>query len=537
MNTGKIKAMFGLVKKSLYVWVVQYHFVIPPVILKRYIHKFRHEGSNISRYGNRFYNPMVPEEYNTWLSFQTYEEKKPFTDITFIGRAVWTPQDGIISNEPMHVLDLKDVHTEYVCIAEAKVSFYEQFFSYLNECVKYDVLYFDHDTIKDNVRCNPVLKPDYSYNTLRGYNYIGNCWVVKTDLLEQFEGQPWNPYRWLLELSEQNRSFGHVQKILYSDTKEDKDESDTVRQYLRNHDIKADVTVNPDGISHTVMYALKEKPLISILIPTKDGLDVLKTCVDSIFEKTTYENYEIIIADNRSEKEETFAWFDTVQKEHDNVHVIRVDTPFNFSLINNRMAEAAHGDYYVLLNNDTSVVTEDWLEKMLSYAQRDNVGSVGVMLWYPDGTIQHGGVVMGKGGGVAHRYYRCPHDQKGYLYTLEMPNDVICCTAACLMTSRKCWEQMHGLNEELTVQFNDVDYGLRLLKAGYFNVFLPNVELIHYESKSRGIDLDKEAVKRYTSEVEWVQKTYAYEIQHDPFYNDNFDKNYDYQLVVGTGSN
>lgn len=533
---SKLKARAELLQKAFRKWAVEYHFVIPPAILKQYIHKFLHESSNITKYSVRYYDPHDAVQYGEWLKLQEYEQSgKVFADLT-----VLTPDPSWDGPYPAcvqkDVLDLSGVSTSYVCIMGDQVTLYPESEAYLPLTRQYDLLYFDHDGQKDGARAEPVLKPDFSYNTLRGFNYIGNCWAVRTSLLKQFEGQPWKPYRWLLELSDQKIRIGHVQKILYNDTEPLKDEAETVRAYFRDHGIGADVTVNPDGISRTVWYHTGQ-PRVSIVIPTKDGKDVLKTCIDSIYEKTTYRNFEIIIADNNSEKQETMEYFRHLEEEHDNLKVFRIECPFNFSLINNRAVEKADGEYIVMLNNDTSVITPDWLEKMLSYCTRDNVGSVGVKLWYPDDTIQHGGVIIGKGGAAAHRYYRCPHDQKGYLFTLEMPNDVSCCTAACLMVKKKCWEELGGMNEELTVQFNDVDLALRLLKAGYCNVFLPEVELYHYESKSRGIDKDKKAVERYVKEVKFAKQEWAEEIRHDPFYNDNFDKNYDYQLIVGTGSN
>ena len=525
MAKTKLLEKMELIKKALYVWVVQYHFVIPRDILNMYIKKFRQESENIAIYSNRYFDPKNSKEYNKWLSYQSYKQTyKYLADISYI--------------KEQETLSLEGIDTDYVCLCGKQIIIYDEFYSYVDNCEKYDVLYFDHDQKdKNETRHDPVLKPDYSYNTLMGFNYIGNCFIVKTKLMKQFEGQKWNAYRWLLKLSDQNTSFGHIQKVLYADNAASEDESKTVMEYLEEQQIKAGVTVNDDGTAHTVYYDIIGEPQVSLIIPTKDGKNVLKTCIDSIFEKTTYKNFEIIIADNGSRKSETLQYFREIQELHDNIKVIRLEGPFNFSYINNRAVEESAGDYIVLLNNDTSVLTEDWLEKMLGYAQRSNVGSVGVRLWYPDGTIQHGGIIVGKGGAAAHRYYRCPHDEEGYIHTLDVPNDVSCCTAACLMTSRKLWDEVKGLNEELTVQFNDVDYGLRLYEKGYFNVFLPGVELIHYESKSRGIDKKKEAVERFFQEVNWFKDIYGEYIEHDPFYNDNLDKNYDYMLKVGTGNN
>ena len=523
MKFTKLKAKWELVRKAVHIWAVQYHFRIPGEILKMYVHKFMHENRNISKYENRFFDPADAKQYNQWLK----SRPEPETGSSIINLCYVREAD---------VLDLSEITQEYVCILGRNCHPYP----WLETCIreKADLIYFDHDSKdEEGGRHSPVLKPDFSYNTLRSFSYIGNCFVVRTELMKQFDKEKWNPYLWQLKLSDQKIQISHVSEIAYADNEPQKCQADTLRVYFEETHTDADIKINPDGISCTVNYALHEQPLISIVIPTRDKTDVLKTCVDSIYEKSTYSNYEIIIADNGSEKMESLDYFSQMQKLHGNFHVVRIDAPFNFSYINNEAFRHAEGELFVLLNNDTEVITPDWLEQMAGYALRENTGSVGAKLYYGDGTIQHGGVITGKGGAAAHRWYRCERNQEGYLYTLEAPNDVSCCTAACLMTSRKRWEEMNGFNEELTVQFNDVDYGIRLLKAGFFNVFLPSVELYHYESKSRGIDRDKKAVKRFFEEVNWFQSTYSDYIEHDPFYNDGFDKNYDYKLIAGTGSN
>ncbi len=523
MNNSRLNSTFELMKKAWHIWAEQYHFMIPREILKMYIQKYTHETKNIARYGCRYFDPEDDEQYRKWLSIR--QETKAGNLRRDISRVAETER-----------LDLSKVDTEYVCIISNGCHSYRNLGFVLP--AEGDVFYFDHDSRDTHGRRHhPVLKPDYSYDTLRSFNYIGRCFIAKTALMKQFDGEAWNPYRWLLKLSEQKAEFIHINEIGYSDQKELICEADTLKNHFAESGIDAEVNVNPDGVSCTVRYAVKGEPLISILIPTRDGKDVLATCINSVLTKSTYRNYEIIIADNNSEKQETLDYFASLESEHDNIHVVKVDAPFNFSYINNRAAESAQGDYFVLLNNDTEVITPEWLEMMLGYAQNENVGTVGVKLYYEDNTIQHGGVIVGKGGAAAHRWYRAEKNVKDYLFTLSCPNDVSCVTAACLMTSRKCWEEMNGLNEELTVQYNDVDYGLRLLKAGYDNVFLPSVELYHYESKSRGMDTDPKAVKRFFEEVNWFKEHYGDYIEHDPFYNDGFDKNYDYKLIAGTGSN
>lgn len=527
---------FGLLKKAWSIWAEQYHFVIPKEILKTYVHKFMHESENILKYGQRFYDPQSVDEYNKWLDLQVYDESDAlFTDITFVGKNVNSLNTNGLAYVSMEEMNTSRIHTKYVCLCGEGVHLYCQFFSYLKEIGNADVIYMDSDKYVDGKRSDVQCKPDFSYHTLRGFNYIGNLVIVKTECLKQFDGKEINIYRYLLELSDQSVTWKHISRILYGDRDSECFDVYALKQYVDDHKINCQLFMNADCVY--MKYPVIGNPLVSIMIPTKDGIEDLKKCVNSIFDKSTYKNFEIVIIDNNSEEEASFAYFDQLQKEHENVHVHRLEIPFNFSTINNRAVEFSNGEFVVLMNNDTEVITADWLEKMLAYCQRENVGSVGVKLYYGDGTIQHGGVITGKGGGFAHRYYRKPHDEKGYMHTLEIPNDVACCTAACLMVSKKKYLEVGGMNEELTVQFNDVDLGLKLLEKGYFNVFLPDVELYHYESKSRGIDKDKQAVERYVSEVQYAKDHYAKWLEHDPYYNDNFDKNYDYMLKVGTGSN
>lgn len=531
----KNSSKFGLVKKALYIWIVQYHGIIPLKILKTYIHKFNHESTNIAKYGQRYYDPQNQIEYNKWLSMQTYKSGKKEISMIFVGKDRSFENCNPMKYLSMEKLDISKIDTEYVAVIDGNVQLYPELWNYLDEVESSDITYFDHDLIINGKRLDPYLKPDFSYFFLRQYNYIGPMFIIKKETLKQFDGELINGYKWLLELSDQNLKWNHVSKILYGTDHEEDYDKNTVREYLGN---KANIIASNNSKYGYVSYPVQGKPLVSIIIPTKDNKDVLKTCIDSVINRSTYKNYEIVIADNRSENTETLLYFEQMTTAYNNIHVVKADVPFNYSLINNMAVKSSRGEYIVLLNNDTEIITPDWLEKMLSYAQQEKCGSVGVKLYYKDGTIQHGGVITGKGGAMgAHRYYHKPHDEKGYMHTLETANDVICCTAACLMVLRKKYDEIGGFNEELTVQYNDVDFGIRLYEKGYFNVFLPDVELFHYESKSRGIDKKKESVDRYLSEIKYAKEHYGNYVKHDPFYNDQFDKNYDYMLIVGSGSN
>ena len=274
---------------------------------------------------------------------------------------------------------------------------------------------------------------------------------------------------------------------------------------------------------------LKNKPLVSIIIPTKDHADILENCLKSIYKLSTYQNYEIIVIDNNSEKEETFALLKTYAKNK-NFRYQRIECEFNYSYLNNEAVKMAKGEYVILLNNDIEVITPNWLELMLSYASLKSTGTVGAKLLFPDDTIQHAGIIMGKGGLAGHAHYGKNKDYISPQYELKMPYDVSACTAACLMVSKNKFNEVNGLEEKLKVAFNDVDFNLKLLDKGYNNIFLPNVLLYHYESKSRGLDTTPEKQKRFVQEWALVEEKWKKYIEHDPFYNDNFSKNDDYML-------
>ena len=441
---------------------------------------------------DRVFDPSDVEQYHAWLKLQKYKRSSKFKDIT------------MIDLKDTEYLDLDHIHTNYVCFVGKECQLYKEFYAYVSECLKYDVLYFDHDEMHDGVRSCPQFKPDASFDTLQSVNYIGHVFVAKKEILKEFDKTKIDLYAYLLKLSEKNMCFGHVSKILYADN--EKNEWNSI-----------------DACE------LKDQPLVSIVIPTKDHIDDLDTCISSIIDKSTYQNYEIIVVNNNSEKEETFSYFKKIQSQ--NIRVIDLNCEFNFSYLNNyAVKNVCRGEYVLMLNNDTEVVTNDWLEKMLLYAMKDGVGSVGAFLMFPDHTIQHAGIIMGKGGVAGHAYSGVSVDIPGYGYELKVPYDVCCCTAACLMTSKKKYLEVEGLNEDLKVAFNDVDFGLKLLKAGYRNVMMPSVKLYHYESKSRGMDKSAEQLKRYYAECDYMKEHWDAYIEHDPFYNDNYSKNSDYQL-------
>ena len=396
----------------------------------------------------------------------------------------------------------------------------------LNTDRKLDLIYSDEDKIdENNGRCYPHFKPDFSPDTLLSLNYICHLVVARTKLVREIGGftiglEGAQDHDLLLRLTEKTNKIYHIPKILYhwrmiaGSTAQKLDNKDyasdkgklAIEAALKRRKLEADVVKDEVSTYYQVFYRLKKEPLVSIIIPTKDYADVTEKCLASIYEKTTYKNFEILLVNNRSEKEETFQLFAKYQKAHKNFHVIDADTDFNYSKINNFAVKQAKGEVIVLLNNDTEIISPNWLTTMVGYAILPHVGAVGAKLLYPDNTIQHGGVVLGLGGVAGHTYLGESREALGLYGRLRVPYDYGAVTAACLCVEKKKFEEVKGLEEKgLTVAFNDIDFNMKLLDKGYYNVMLPMVELYHYESKSRGMDTSPEKKARFEKEVHFMQ--------------------------------
>ena len=298
-----------------------------------------------------------------------------------------------------------------------------------------------------------------------------------------------------------------------------------IGDHLDRMGLKGEVLDSVVPSMYRLKYEINGRPLVSILIPNKDHVSDLRKCIVSIQEKSSYPNYEIIVIENNSVEEKTFQYYQILERKP-NIRVVQWNGKFNYSAINNFGYTFAKGDYILLLNNDTEVISSDWIQEMLMYAQRSDVGAVGAKLYYPDGTIQHGGVVLGVGGVAAHLHCNRPKEDVGYMGRLIYAQDLTAVTAACMMIPRKVWEQTKGLDESFEVAFNDVDFCMRIRQLGYLIVFTPFAELYHYESKSRKADDTPEKRARFVGEVERFQARWAKELEAgDPYYNPNFSPN------------
>lgn len=407
-----------------------------------------------------------------------------------------------------------------------------------------DMIYTDEDKLDLNGRfCDPNLKPDFSPDTILSLNYICHFTTIRKTLVEKVGGfeiglEGAQDHDLFLKVTEKTNKIYHIPKILYHWRMVEGSTSMTIsnKSYATDKGAKAinnalkrrkiNGHVEKDDIStyYRVVYDYKKEPLISIIIPTRDYAETLKTCIDSIYSKTKYKNFEIIIANNDSKEKETYELFKNYKKEHKNFKVIDCIMEFNYSKINNTAIKKASGEYIVLLNNDTEVITPNWLSIMVGYAMQKHIGTVGVKLLYPDTTVQHAGVILGLGGVASHAYIGSSRNDLGMYGRLRVPYDYSANTAACLMVSKNKFKEVNGLEEDLKVAYNDIDFNLKLLSKGYYNVFLPQVELFHFESKSRGLDTTSEKYKRFLIESNYMYEKWKSEISQDRFYNPNFSK-------------
>jgi GT2 family glycosyltransferase len=412
----------------------------------------------------------------------------------------------------------------------------------INENTRADLLYSDEDRISlDGLqRMDPWFKPDWSPDLFRSFNYLCHLTALSKQLLdtigpfrEGYEGS--QDHDLFLRASEKAKKIVHIPHILYHWRSHTSAVAMNVsakafafkagKRAVADHldRIGDDGTVE-DGLfpgSYKINFTVHGAPLISIIIPNHNNIVDLKKCVQSVLGKSTYANYEIIIVENNSSDPEVFRYYEQL-RTHDRIKVIVWDRPFNYSAVNNFAVRHSAGSMLVFLNNDTEIINTDWLQQMAGYALRKDIGAVGAKLYYPDDTIQHGGIVLGLGGitGHAHRYL--PRDSHGYMGRLKVVQNVSAVTGACIMTRKTVFEEVDGFDEEFQLAFNDVDFCLKLRRRGYLIVWTPYAELYHNESKTRGYDTAPENKKRFGKEFELYRYKWSESISGcDPYYNVN----------------
>ena len=390
---------------------------------------------------------------------------------------------------------------------------------------------------------SPLYKPKFSPDSLRSGNYIGNLSLFKSSLISkvglyrsEFDGS--HEYDMTLRLTEQVKAITHIPRVLYyrrtggrficpegetASTAQKTDEPSPcpVAEHLERVGLRGEVLDTEIPNIYRIKYEITGNPLISILIPNKDHVNDLEKCISSIFSLSTYSNFEVLIIENNSEEDETFLYYEKL-KENEKVKIITWSGEFNYSAINNFGVKHAKGEYLLLLNNDIEVITPDWLSEMLSFAQRQDVGAVGAMLYYPDDTVQHAGVILGLGGAAAHSHKHFKRSDRGYMNRLCYAQNLTAVTAACLMISTELFTQIGGFDEKIAVAFNDTDFCMRIRKAGYLIVFTPFAKLYHHESKTRGAEDTPEKEERFEGEVQRFRHAWKKELDEgDPYYNPN----------------
>ncbi len=406
------------------------------------------------------------------------------------------------------------------------------------------VIYSDEDKMDmdGGALFDPHFKPDFNPDLLTSVNYICHQFVVKRELAErvgglrkEFDGA--QDYDFIFRCTEAAEGVWHIPKVLYhwrchQDSTASNPQSKlyafeagskAIMEHYRRMGIEAEkVEKGVDyGIYHTI-FKIKGNPKVSIIIPNKDHCQDLDLCMRAVLTRATYKNVEFVVVENNSTKKETFEYYDAIQKEFPQVRVVVWDREFNYSAINNFGVKHASGEYLLFLNNDTELIAENFIEEMLGFCQRDDVGAVGARLLYQDDTIQHAGVVVGFGGIAGHTFIGLHKAENSYFHRAMCAQDYSAVTAACMMSKRTVFEKTGGFSEELAVAFNDIDYCMKVRSLGKLVVYAPYAVLYHYESKSRGLEDTPEKVARFNREVAKFAKKWPDILKNgDPYYNPN----------------
>lgn len=447
---------------------------------------------------NKLFCKVTEADYQYWI-----EEREPDLIEKYLGHPAQTPIEA----------------EDYVCVLAPDYQMdevsKELLMRYLSQYPEAVLVYADEDQFdRFGHRVNPWFKTDWNPDLFLNQDYISKGFVCRRAWYEQHQhlfvnlGHSQALSKLLPKLSSQQ--ILHLPLVL-------------IHRLHTNQAVS--IIEQPAVLNKPLDFQLPEsQPLVSLLIPTRNKLDILKPCVESILEKTSYKNFEIIILDNQSTDPDILDWFQGVQANNQ-VKVIRYDHPFNYSAINNFGVLYAKGSIIGLINNDVEVISANWLTEMVTHACRQAIGCVGAKLYYSNGQIQHAGVILGVGHVAGHAHRFAERDAEGYFERLKLVQNYSAVTGACLLVRREIYEQVGGLNEQdLPIAYNDVDFCLRVHAAGYRNLWTPHAELYHHESVSRGEDDTPEKKARFDREVAYMRATWATELDNDPYYNPNLSR-------------
>ena len=466
-------------------------------------------------------------------------------------KLVLREQNGHISAATNSALAL--AQGEWVCLFDHDDLLTEHALFWIADAIRANpdaaLVYSDEDKIDaSGQRREPHFKPDWNYTLFLSYNLISHLGAYRTQMVRAvggfrlgFEGA--QDYDLALRCIETLRpgQIVHVPRVLYhwrihaastAQAGESKPYAllageKALNEHFARRGMAAQASLQPRGYYRTQFALPAVLPLVSLIIPTRNGEALVRQCIASIRAKTQYPNYEIILVDNGSDDPAALRYFEELAAQ-EGVRVLRDDRPFNYSALNNAAAAQARGEFLALVNNDIEVISPDWLGEMVSWALQPGVGVVGARLLYPDGSLQHGGVVLGLGGVAGHSHKHFPRQHPGYFFRAILTQEFSAVTAACLLVRKSIYEAVGGLEEKhLAVAFNDVDFCLRVGEAGYRNIYAAHAELYHHESVSRGHEDTTEKKARFKAEAGYMKSRWAALLAADPAYNPNLTRDYE----------
>ena len=575
-----MKKIIHLIKKAWYYAWHRHHLLIPIPALKRYFKSF---VRNIKRSGGISNNIFTSsKDYNKWLKDHPLKNIKCNNnlDITLLYTITNFSKERVINtlnsifnsnckkycltiaifekdylklndllkeiqpkkltikvitcNNNKSLADLynsclKDIYTDYTCFINSDVVFENPSLNYIKKSIENgpDIIYSDEDHIDNKLSVSkPVFKPDYSLDSFLGYNYFGNVITIKTSLFKKvgifnskYLDNTFSEY--LLRCVLISKKIVHIPDIIYHDFSILKNNfnSQIISDYLKNNKINAQVDVNPYNKDYVIRYN-HNNPLVSIIIPFKDQFKLTKECVTCILNDLHYKKYELILIDNGSQDKDLLNWLKHINNKK--IKVFHNPMPFNFSSLCNYGVSKAKGDLYLFLNNDTKIIDNDFLDWMVGYAQRKDIGAVGLKLLYNDKKIQHMGVVLTEGGYATH-FGATEKDNKNGLFDMRIrPYNFSAVTGACLLIEKNKYKEVSGFDDRLSVALNDVDLCLKLLSKGYNNICLNNITMFHFESKSRGFDENSDSNNRLVEERNYMKNKWGRDTEIDKYYSKYF---------------
>jgi len=429
---------------------------------------------------------------------------------------------------------ITNVETDYIVFVQSRHRVHSCFIQQFMLCLKVeeaDIMYCCYDSIRDEKRQNPQWLPQLNQHLLYSNNYIGNSFLVKRSFGEQIQWfktkrfySAYN-YDFFFRAIDAGAIFYRIPDVLYSNTSHKELELIAERRlilqdHIKRNKWKGEVHEGMVPQKLRIKWTMLTEPLVSIIIPFRDKLNLLNDCLDSILNKTDYLNYEIILADIRSQEPETVKYIQNLIKEHKRITHVKIDMDFNFSAINNYAVSKCNGEYILFLNNDTEVISRSWLTEMVMEAQGPKVGVVGAKLLYENDTVQHAGVLYGLGHVAGHAFRHLSDSDSGHMDRASLTQEYLTVTGACLLTKRTLFDGVKGFDEvNLAIAYNDVDFCLKIYELGFKIIFTPYAKLYHFESKTRVSDLSKIESVRYSNECLYMEQKWNERFSSDLFYH------------------